>query len=119
MSLAADPVLTPTPVDVAWAAGFLEGEGNFAVPTKGGPSANAHATQKDREPLERLLALFGGTITKHGQRDIWKWNVYGKNAVALLEAISPYMSTRRRERIDLVLLTCSRRYERLEQRASR
>lgn len=107
----ADPSLIPTPVDIAWAAGFLEGEGNFRTPTPGSPSANAHATQKDPESLRRLLALFGGSIGPHGQRDIWRWNVYGRNAIVCLEAIYPYMTERRRTQIDAVLLGCTRRHQ--------
>jgi hypothetical protein len=56
---AADPTLVPTPADWAWAAGFLEGEGSFV---DSGTSPRVYAPQKDPEALERLLALFGGSV---------------------------------------------------------
>ena len=52
--------------ELAWAAGFVEGEGSFSC---GNPSSGkSHGylridvSQVDRVPLERLQAMFGGSI---------------------------------------------------------
>lgn len=41
-------------LQLAWAAGFIEGEGSF--------SNTVTAAQVQKEPIERLHALFGGRI---------------------------------------------------------
>lgn len=47
-------------VDIGWTAGFLEGEGCFGSTKLGNPTVRG--TQNEREPLERLQALYGGSI---------------------------------------------------------
>jgi len=44
-------------LDIAWVAGFLEGEGNFHADEL--RSVSISASQVQRAPLERLQALFG------------------------------------------------------------
>jgi hypothetical protein len=95
--------MVPTPLDWAWAAGFIDGEGCILL-TRNSPRVTA--CQKDRELLDRLLALFGGTVrqqVKGRKTPIWVWGVNGKQAVAVMQGIYPMLSTRRRERVDLVL----------------
>lgn len=55
-------------VQLGWAAGFLEGEGSF---TNGG-SPCVSAGQVQREPLERLSALFGGRISQRAPKGVWQ-----------------------------------------------
>lgn len=89
---------------IAWAAGFLEGEGSF-LRNKG--YAVVHATQKDREMLDKLQRHFGGSICMNngpsrrasGRCPLWQWRLFGKNAETLMIGVMPYMSTRRRETI--------------------
>lgn len=54
--------------DVAWIAGFLEGEGDFSyVPAHGkshGGTQKVRATQVNREPLVRLAYLLGGAVKR-------------------------------------------------------
>ena len=100
----------PTDVDIAWAAGFIEGEGCFKrtnlKQTKLGQSITA--TQVHKPPLEKLQALFGGSLMlrnerRENQSGIWVWAVSGKNARALMALLHPYMSPRRQEQIDNAL----------------
>lgn len=91
---------------VAWAAGFIEGEGSF------GRVGNRHhyvflvcASQADREPLDRLVALFSGAISVRGpnppgKRDIFRWQVTGRQAQVVYAAIRPYLSERRKTQAD-------------------
>ena len=92
----------PTALDIAWAAGFLEGEGSFGR-NKG--LARVKATQVDREPLKRLQALFGGSIcTDDGVRRrkgyrrkqvLLYWSLTNLRAETLMLQLLPHMSARR------------------------
>lgn len=57
----------PTSTERAWAAGFLDGEGNFRfAPTAGHQNfgqLRAQASQIDPRPLQRLQRAVGGRIT--------------------------------------------------------
>ena len=90
----------PTEFDIAWVAGFLEGEGTFGYYTS---TPRVTAPQVQKEPLEKLQALFGGSITLRNNQNIWAWNVYGKTARELMNTMYPHMSTRRREQISQAL----------------
>jgi hypothetical protein len=81
-----------------WAAGFLEGEGSF---TNNRGYSRIGAGQKEREPLERLQRLLGGTIHLNN-RELYVWNL-SVDAATTMEALRPLMSTRRRDQIDQTL----------------
>ena len=49
-------------LDIAWAAGFIEGEGCFGAPVNVRTGVSVSAAQVQREPLERLQRIFGGRI---------------------------------------------------------
>lgn len=97
----------PTEVDIAWAAGFLEGEGHFRRSTSARNrfgSEVVSAAQVNPEPLYRLQEFFGGGIyakkrSKWGMNDIFEWKVSGERARILMRAVEPLMSIRRREQI--------------------
>jgi len=98
--------ISPTTADLHWAAGFLEGEGNFHVSNNRDQSWSAmvRAVQAQREPLEKLQRLFGGNVRlKSAQRPhrqaIWIWAVSGTRARGVMMTLYGLMSTRRREQI--------------------
>lgn len=88
--------------DLAWAAGFLVGEGTVYFRQRGGP--DAYCPQAEREPLERLVKIFGGTIYGPtpprglGTKEMYEWRLSGfaevQNAVAQMWS---WLSPRRRE----------------------
>lgn len=95
----------PTLRDLAWVAGFLEGEGSF-----GKQYGQVYATQKDPECLYRLQRYFGGSVshrTRHmrtgGTNDVHDWRTYGPVAFGLMLTIYPFMSTRRKAQIRTVI----------------
>lgn len=103
--------------DLAWAAGFLEGEGSFSFGSrrdKGHPwsgSPNVSACQKQREPLDRLHKMFGGNTPalyhKRGplkNKDVWHWRVYGERAIGIMYVMYLCMSPRRRHQINNAVL---------------
>jgi hypothetical protein len=91
----------PTLRDLAWVAGFLEGEGSF-----GKQYGQVYATQKDPECLYRLQRYFGGSICRRirpishgGLSDVHDWRCYGPAAMGVMLTVYSFMSTRRKAQI--------------------
>lgn len=88
--------------DVAWAAGFLEGEGSFQSSRT---TPTVVCSQVQREPLERLLRMFGGNIIplkhKEGTRGqpYFRWYISGVRAAEVAMTLLVLMSPRRFEQI--------------------
>lgn len=96
--------------ELFWAAGFLEGEGTFAVDC-GSPSM--HAVQIfTKEPLDRLSSCLGGSVRVYNRefarrkgakvQDGWIWRLHSADSVVAMIRLYPLMSERRREQIGLV-----------------
>lgn len=94
----------PTNEQLAWAAGWFEGEGS--VPNnKGKPAAaSISITNTDLEVLEAFANLFGcGRIyplPRDEHKPRWIYHVSGEDAVSILERLYPWLHSRRRQRID-------------------
>jgi len=94
--------------ELFWAAGFMEGEGSFHC-DKEKSLVRISTPQNVREPLERLLALFGGVIrlraqTYKGQpRPIFVWDAVGTRAVGIMMTLYTLLSQKRREQVTLAL----------------
>jgi hypothetical protein len=99
--------------DLAWAAGFLDGEGNFRCQLRRngrGGVLGIHAAQVDRRPLDRLAAILGGAVYgPYKQRvenhsEYYSWSLYrtakAKEAIALL---LPFLSEPKREQAQRAL----------------
>lgn len=92
----------PTVRDLAWAAGFLEGEGHFR---KTENTQQVQATQVQREPLTRLQRIFGGKIVRQhkklrpNQNQCWEWKVCGARARGVMLTMLVFMSPRRKRQI--------------------
>src|SRR5262245_673625 len=95
--------------EICWAAGFLEGEGTFDGAAKGrGPRVIAWQVQK--EPLERLQRLFGGSLRYFERRNapanhspVYTWHLSGENARGCMMTIYVLMSPKRQVRIEEIL----------------
>ncbi len=98
-------------IDIAWAAGFLEGEGCFRW-SHG--AVRVSAIQVQREPLERLRRLVGGRIQdvpkpKLSARWGWKrqpyatWYVGCVASVGLMLTLFSLLSPRRKEQVATTL----------------
>lgn len=105
--------ISPTTKDLAWAAGFLEGEGCFGRSGGKGKyqTERIWCGQKDPESLRRLLAMFGGRIGEQRQQtsnliktegvatSIPIWTVSGSRARGVMLTIYSFMSERRKAAI--------------------
>lgn len=101
--------MNPTDLELAWAAGFLDGEGCFTLSKM--PSAT-HESQRGMSitavqtrvaPLLELQRLFGGNIRKMGNTkkgtEIFEWRCNGGAPVLseVAQALVPYLRVKRRE----------------------
>lgn len=94
--------------DLAWAAGFLDGEGCIRIaPHTGRTNLIEYylvvtAGQISKEPLEKLQTLFGGTLyfrpaTRGNRRPVWDWRVYGTQVLTMLNLVLPYLTVKKAE----------------------
>lgn len=97
----------PTLRDIEWAAGFCEGEACF---TKAGRTQAVLLPQtRSREPLQKMLDLFGGTIRKVKSQKNRKfgikgkaselWSIHGSRARGFMMTVYTLMSPRRQKQI--------------------
>lgn len=86
-----------------WAAGFIEGEGTFYFDRR---AVTLRVPQVQREPLERLQALFGGDIgyrgvdrVQMGRQPIFIYRCSGARAVGVAMTLYSMMSPGRKFQI--------------------
>ena len=99
----------PTPEEIAWAAGFYEGEGSVILTgskAKGYTNLGVVMVQCNKEPLERLDRIYSGhfQVTHNHRRnakwnDAWRWWLSGARAKEFINLIYPFLSTKRRFQI--------------------
>src|SRR2546428_4903120 len=94
------PQALPTIEDVAWATGFLEGEGCFSF-SRGG--ARIGVSQNQREPLEKLQRFFGGRIYEpYTTRHFYQWIVHGVLAKRVMGLVYSGLSEGKKTDVDFV-----------------
>lgn len=94
--------------DVAWAAGFLEGEGTFRAGT-GTKLLSIDAHQVQLQPLERLQRVLGGKIygprfrktpTGKDAQPCYIWYAFNEEADAAMSLLRSELSPKRQAQID-------------------
>jgi hypothetical protein len=109
--------LSPVNIELAWAAGFFDGEGGFYI-NKGDQSKRQKWTlqtsikQVDIRPLERFQRAVGvgninGPYDSHSKTEppynrqlIHRWSAYRGNAEKVAELLKPYLSEPKREQLN-------------------
>jgi hypothetical protein len=93
--------------DLAWAAGFIDGEGCIGVYSNGSKSStivSLSVSQKYNRPLLKLISLFGGRLkSKSTPVGFMEWRLYGSKATNVLELIAPYLDTNKKEQAELAI----------------
>ena len=106
------------PLDLAWLAGWLEGEGSFMAPPPSDPKRPRVTSETvDRDIAERAGSLVGVTPQFHfpqrarerGWSPMWRILVRGKRASSLMRAIFDLCGERRRKQIERALETTTDR----------
>jgi hypothetical protein len=111
---------------LAWAAGFIDGEGSIQIARSRKPKPEAvakkrlwnpqiylymRANQVDPRPLERLRDMFGGSLMLRqprktgaikGQQPQWVWTVSGPMAYAAVKLMRPWFMVKG-ERADIAM----------------
>lgn len=87
--------------DIAWAAGFIDGEGWFGANNK---CLYIAVSQVQKEPLEWLQRLFGGRLyfeptNNPRHQDIWTWKLCGKSAGGVMMTLYTLLSPKRQQKI--------------------
>ena len=92
---------------LAWAAGFIDGEGCIAAPVRlrdrnrRDYGLALYVGQVDPAPLHVLAGLFGGNVTPRktaaGRRLIYMWRINGSKAEAALRRLLPHLIVKRRQ----------------------
>ncbi len=96
-------------VDLAWAAGLIEGEGNIYYHAKG-HNLRVRVVMTDEDIINRLGVIFNASsyynmVSKdENHKDIYVVNFSGKKALEVMIAIYPFMGKRRRSKIREVIL---------------
>ena len=66
--------------------------------------------QVQKEPLDRLLAVFGGKVSFHKRKnakaewsDFYRWTLYGNKAAGMMMTLFKLMSPKRKDQIEVVV----------------
>ena len=95
---------SPCALDVAWAAGFFDGEGSIQVlPVTQRPRAHRlkiSAVSTTPEPIFRLARVFGGFVggpykNKGKRRDYLTWSLDDRSAKEALRLMLPHLTVKR------------------------
>lgn len=91
----------PDLYDIAWAAGFLDGEGCIALTRRSGAGEGTrcpvvHACQTSPVPLEKLAELFGGTVRYYRDTSkgtpVYQWSITGSgDIIDALDQLIPFL----------------------------
>lgn len=99
------PLQTAPPVDVAWLAGLLEGEGCFYAGGRNKKSGHIALSMTDEDVVNRAAFLMGAHVRPVGPRSAWQGKrqyrtvATGVRARATMEAVLPYLGVRRARRV--------------------
>jgi hypothetical protein len=110
-------------IEIAWAAGVLEGEGTFIKRNINSLSVSCEMT--DLDVLEKLVSIFGGKIyvakaerPGHWKKS-WRWVAVGPTAERTMTTILPFMMARRSLKIRELLSRWRQRVRYIEAHKSK
>jgi hypothetical protein len=93
------------------AIAFFERHGSFCR-TGNGTTFALEAFKNNPEPLQELVAIWGGSVVKPppAAPNRYTWRLYGKRARALWSSLRLQVSEAKRERGDRKLSHCNERF---------
>lgn len=93
--------------ELAWLAGFLDGEGYIGIRKRRLPTGNPRYTisldvsHTKREAVEFLQATIGGSIQQYQRKKGWKttykWRVRDKKAQEIIKQLLPYFKLKQEQ----------------------
>lgn len=85
-------------LQVAWAAGFFDGEGTIAFAVMASThSFNLFVSQKIQEPLEVFQELWRGVITPNRRDDMWVWRAPAETRLSCMTEMLPFLVVKRKQ----------------------
>lgn len=101
-------MVPPTPTEIAWTAGIIDGEGCIGIysdRSKGPDSHRLYLTVANTEErmLVRLKTLWGGDYrlqkrrTSAHHRCVWAWRMHDRAAGRFLEVVLPYLVVKKEQ----------------------
>lgn len=76
--------------NIAWAAGFFEGDAGIFIDKRG--RVTLEAEQVDPRVLYRMAGTLGGHVTLRGTREVWRWRLAAqKDVLRALNSLRPHM----------------------------
>jgi hypothetical protein len=103
--------LTLTISQLAWLAGLMEGEGSFSRATPAMPRRpRMSVNMTDRDVIERVCELWGTRLYTHIPKverfkSVFRTELVGGSAVAMMALLRPHMGLRRQAQIDEAVVT--------------
>jgi hypothetical protein len=79
-------------IDIAYAAGFFDGEGCITISKNG--AVDVRVVNTSKKVLLKLQSIFGGSITNRTQKinkTQYAYSFYGENAIEFIKLIKPYL----------------------------
>jgi hypothetical protein len=100
------PVVEPTVLDMAYAAGFFDGEGSINIRNPGSSAKSTgcalaiHVAQASEASLIWLQQRWGGGVrlTKR-ERPIWEWCLGSRSACLFLQDLLPFLIVKREQAV--------------------
>ena len=109
-------LLIATPEQIAWFAGYFEGEGSVVTSLKTGErrvyaSVRLQANSTDEDALERVQEIMGGRIHYAPQapprKPQWSWHLHSyENVTYAFEKMQPWLSRRRKDQFVEAIRKC-------------
>lgn len=107
-------------LDIAWAAGLLEGEGCFGwygTRSKQGWNLKGYpcvtVCSVDRDVIERVASIFDGSVREEKPtstgKPVWEFRAINQRAADIMVEIFPLMGVRRQEKIKEVMASYAER----------
>jgi hypothetical protein len=90
------PYIEPSDVEIAYVAGFFDGEGCVYLNTRknGRAILRIKVSQKDRRPLDLLQERFGGSVCVSRNRktgnECWSWSLSTAQAERFVRMVQPF-----------------------------
>ena len=93
------PLIKVADIELAWFAGFYEGEGTICNDISNSNHIRVMICQNDKTPLERALQLWKGSLRKRERKSPasdkictnYEWKLCNKDAKLFIDDIRPYL----------------------------
>ena len=90
-------------LQLAWAAGFIDGEGCIRCrPREGLYRVRLAVAQNESQPLLLLQYCFGGNVIKGKTTQVYIWEFNGVDVINALEELVPFLVTKKEEAQEVI-----------------